>query len=90
MYDNETMCRRCGILVVLKNRKRNNVYCKDCRIKPTNVITYGNDDCVPWNGDFDRETDAPMENGVLFMPGKRFCKHADCVNADHIEKEENK
>lgn len=58
-------------------------------MKPTNVIAYGNDECVVWDGGFDRETDAPIQDGVLVMPGKRICKHADCVNVDHIEKEEN-
>ena len=86
MYDNEAMCRRCGIIVVLKNRKRNFVNCKDCLAKPQTVVSYGENSCTAWNGDFHPETDWPMLNGELVLPGKRSCGHSDCVNAEHIER----
>jgi hypothetical protein len=88
VYENETICRRCGILVVLKNRKKSNVYCTDCKAKPVNVVTYGKNECVVWHGDYNRDNDWPMFEGKLVLPGKRKCGHSDCVNADHIEKEE--
>lgn len=89
MFENETICRRCGILVVLKNRKRNAVLCADCRAKPKNVVSYGDNKCIAWNGDFHPDTDWPMFNDELVLPGKRLCGHADCVNAEHIERVQN-
>ena len=87
MYENESLCRRCCIIVVYKNKKKRIAQCVDCRAKPQNVITYGDNKCVVWNGDFHPETDWPMLNGELVLPGKRTCGHSDCVNAEHIERE---
>jgi len=50
------------------------------------VIKYGKIKCMPWQGEFDTETlTKPVFDGKLFLPGNRKCKHADCVNPDHIE-----
>jgi len=49
------------------------------------VIKYGNQKCVTWQGDYDRETlTVPMHEGKQVLPGLRKCGHIDCVNAEHV------
>jgi len=42
-------------------------------------------ECVSHLGNYDDFDNPLADDGSLFMPGKRFCKHRDCVNPNHIE-----
>lgn len=42
-------------------------------------------ECVSHLGNYDDFDNPLADDGSLFMPGKRFCNHRDCVNPDHIE-----
>jgi hypothetical protein len=80
------VCRRCGFqeFVPADKRKRADSLCSDCRRRPAKSINYGlSKPCKPHHGEFDHD-DNPMEYGHLFLPGKRLCKHSDCVEVSHI------
>jgi hypothetical protein len=51
------------------------------------VVKYGNTKCIPWQGEFDKETlSRPIHEGKEVLPGFRKCGHSDCVNPEHIKK----
>jgi len=52
------------------------------------VITeYGR--CTPWQGLFTADEVTPVDDdGLPVLPGKRLCGMNDCVNPEHIEREE--
>lgn len=77
-------CSRCGWQWEIDG-KRNNLKakCDSCKAKRQERITYGDDVCLPWGGDFDAD-DNPMEKGLPYLPGYRLCNHRDCVNVNHI------
>ena len=87
MLDEQKLtCRRCGFteFVPADKRKRQDELCADCRRRPAKTINYGlSKSCKPHQGQFDKE-DNPVELGKLFMPGKRICKHSDCIEPAHI------
>ena len=85
MEENKLICVRCGMswFVTQNKRKKTDVKCESCRMRPALSIKYGLDTCIPWRGEFDLE-DNPVADGVLFLPGVRSCKHKDCVNGAHI------
>ena len=79
-------CRRCGFaeFVPGDKRKRLDQLCADCRRRPAKTINYGfAKPCIPHHGEFDND-DNPIQNGHLFLPGKRDCGHRDCVELTHI------
>jgi len=61
--------------------------CVSCRVQKTSAI--GKEDkCHPWHGYFGTDLFTPVdEDGVEVMPGERTCGHKDCVNLDHVVKE---
>jgi hypothetical protein len=75
------LCQRCGN-VLDSRRRRNEVFCGDCRAKPAKTVKYGSEVCIPWRGEFD-DDDNPIFNGLPYMPGVRHCGHKDCVNGNH-------
>ena len=49
------------------------------------VIKYGSEKCIPWQGEFDKETLAiPIFDGQPVLPGIRSCGHSDCTNPNHV------
>jgi hypothetical protein len=84
--EQKLICKRCGFteFVAADKRKRPDSLCADCRRKPAKSINYGlAKNCVPHRGDFD-EDDNPIAWGHLVLPGKRVCKHSDCIEPSHI------
>lgn len=87
----QSTCERCGYVFqfnprYLHGRNYDPNLCSNCKAKPTKSITKNGLRCVPWDGDFDLDTDQPMRDGQPFMPGKRTCGNADCVNRKHVIK----
>lgn len=63
--------------------------CKSCKAQPQAKISYGNDYCLPWQGDFDDDLLICLdERGKPYKVGKRTCDHADCVRTAHLVVEE--
>lgn len=86
MYEeNKVVCKRCG-WVWVQQRKKGNQLCQSCRVKPAQVIQYGEQKCLPWHGDFGVDGVTPFHDGEPYLPGKRICGHSDCVAVNHIEK----
>jgi hypothetical protein len=49
------------------------------------VIKYGSEKCIPWQGEFDKETlTIPLFDGKPVLPGVRSCGHLDCTNPNHV------
>jgi hypothetical protein len=59
--------------------------CKDCRAKPVTHSGPANDYCLPWQGDVDLDTMAPLDDdGNPYKPGIRTCGNADCIRPKHL------
>jgi hypothetical protein len=81
--EERNLCARCGVAWYNPKRKRQDSLCADCRARPAKTIKYGDERCIPWQGDFTVE-DQPLLHGQLFLPGERVCKHQDCCNPLHL------
>lgn len=78
------LCVRCGYQWEIAAKRNNlNAKCDSCKATRKEKITYGDEVCFPWSGDFDQD-DRPMLKGELYLPGYRLCKHRDCTNVNHI------
>lgn len=86
LEEQKLTCRRCGFteFVPADKRRRKDELCADCRRRPAKTINYGLDkSCVPHQGDFDAD-DNPVQWDRPYLPGKRICKHKDCVEPTHV------
>jgi len=82
-------CQRCGLRWDSNTARKNVRFCTSCRArKAKTVITeYGR--CSPWQGYFTADETTPVDDdGLPVLPGKRLCGMNDCVNPEHIEREE--
>lgn len=83
-------CLRCGAedvngQLAKRVERHTSQLCSSCRAKPTEKIDSALGKCKPHRGNFDLDTNAPLDgNGNLYLPGYRRCHHADCVEIDHI------
>ena len=76
-------CPRCGIRREIAGKRNKVARCADCKATRVEKIKYGQEECLPWGGDFD-ELDNPVLDGNLYLAGDRLCGHRDCVRADHV------
>jgi hypothetical protein len=79
-----TECLICGHRWEQNPKAAPHTLCQTCRRKEKK-IDYGHaQPCKPWQGDFD-DSDNPLKNGRLYLPGERVCGHRDCVEKKHIK-----
>ncbi len=84
-------CQQCGYRyeVHQRNMTADRVtewwLCKSCKAKPVTKCHYGNDFCIPWQGDFDLDLMVCLDDdGKPYKRGPRTCGHADCVRSAHL------
>ena len=82
-------CLRCGIQEETKAMQKyaartGKVWCESCRTPPRRFVKYADGSiCEAWFGDFD-DSDNPIKDGRLYLPGVRTCGHSDCVAVAHV------
>jgi hypothetical protein len=83
--ENKAICKRCGWTWTVLAKDKPYERCQSCRFEQSFIIKYGKEKCLPWQGEFDRETlTIPIIDGKPFMPGKRTCGHSDCIQSSHV------
>ena len=83
-FENKARCERCGAVWVVSpdKRKRTDLKCFSCRMRPAKTISYGfGKPCKPHDGEFD-QFDNPIVNGHPLL-GQTSCSHSDCVELSH-------
>lgn len=87
----ETLCRQCGYeyetwgRYMLPDRNTKWYLCKSCNYQPSEIVRYGKDWCLAWQGDFDLEWLLCLDDdGKPVKVGPRSCGHWDCVRKEHL------
>lgn len=84
------ICLRCGCedltgQIAKRVERHTSQLCSSCRARPTEKVDSILGKCKPHKGDFDLDTNTPLDvKGDPFMPGYRRCHNADCVEVEHI------
>jgi hypothetical protein len=81
-------CERCGRTRPVRAAWQ---LCPDCESidlppQPVSRTARGGHviECTPWQGEFDADDNPLDADGQLVLPGRRTCRHRDCVRPEHV------